>query len=838
MRSLPGLLCLLFFTICTNATTIKGRITDKHGEPVGFATIAQTGTTNGTSANAAGEYLLEVEEGRQTIECSLMGYQTQTKTIQVGRETISLDFVLEEQHYNIDEVIVTNGEDPAYEMMRQVIARRKQHADQIQTFSADIYLKGMLRTRSMPKKIFGFSITDSMKTEMGLDSSGSGIIYLLEELSQYQYKAPDKEYNRVISVRESGDPKGLGFATMPPITNIYDNNIKILEGLNERGFISPANNNAFLYYRFKFLGNYIENDKLISKIQVIPKRKFEPLFSGEVYVVENDWVFKAVNLTLTTTSQMNQLDTLRLEQSYTNLERDIWVIQSQVLYPTIRILGVDIAGNFITVYQHQKVNQPLQEQNQPRNIIASYESDANKRSSDYWDTLRPIPLDSAEHYDFQKKDSLYIIDKQKQDSLTDKPEYRYSLSHFFLSGPYIKVKKNTWSLNPLINMVAYNTVEGVYVSPTISWSHRFRKGNRLLATLSNRYGFSSGQYYYLAQLQYITTDTTISDRFWRLNLQGGNYIYQLNEKNPISPFLNELYTLLSGNNYMKLYAATGIRFKTDRHWGNGLATSIGLLWEDRNALFNTTQYTFTKRDEVHITPNQPAGIPAFEDHRAMVIDALIRYQPGWKYVQYPQYKMAIRGKAPIFTLRYTKGIPGVFNSKTDFDRWSLSIRHQLNMRLLGNIDYMLSTGGFLNKNYTGIPDRNHIYGNQTILANPFGSFQLAPYYRFTNTADIYGTVNATWHLGGLLSNKIPLFRRLNWFFIAGTNTLYINRKDYYSEVFFGLENIGYKLVRFGELQFVLGYESGRTQPDFGVRLGLGPIVDRLLGISKTGDTNR
>jgi len=836
MKSLTGLLCLLLYALCSGATTIKGRVTDKHGAAVGFATLAQVGTTNGTSANADGEYQLEVSEGSQTIECSLMGYQTLTKTIQVGKENITLNFVLEEQHYNIAEVVVTNGEDPAYEMMRQVIARRKQHADQIQTLSTDIYLKGMLRTRSMPKKILGFSITDSMKNEMGLDSSGSGIIYLLEELSHYQYERPSKEFNRVISVRESGDPQGLGFAKMPPITNIYDNNIKILEGLNERGFISPANNNAFLYYRFKFLGNYIENDKLISKIQVIPKRKFEPLFSGEVYVVENDWVFKAVSLTLTSESQMNQLDTLRLEQSYTNLNRDIWVIQNQVLYPTIRILGVDIAGNFVTVYQHQTVNQPLPDNNVSKKIVATYDSDATRQSPEYWDSLRPIPLDSAELYDFQKKDSTYAADIQKQDSLAGKPEYRYSLSHFLLSGPYIKVNKNTWSLNPLINMVAYNTVEGIHISPTLSWAHRFRKGNSFQAALSNRYGFSSRQYYYLASLNYSTSDTLVSDRFWRFRLQAGNYIYQLNEKNPISPFLNELYTLFSGNNYMKLYSGSGIRFRADRHWGNGFAASLGVLWEDRKALFNTTDYTFSKRHEVNITPNQPSGMPLFENHRAFVIDALVRYQPGWKYVQYPHYKMAIRGNAPVFTLRYSKGIPGVFNSKTDFDRWSLTIRHQVAMRLLGNIDYMLSTGGFLNKNYTGIPDRNHIYGNQTIIINPFGSFQLAPYYRFSNTADLYGSIHATWHLGGLLSNKIPLFRRLNWYFTAGTNTLYINSNNYYSEVFFGMENIGIKLVRLGEIHFVLGYESGKAQPDLGLRIGLGPLLERMLGISvNSGD---
>ncbi len=87
----------------------------------------------------------------------------------------------------------------------------------------------------MPTKIMGFSINvndeevANERTEMGLDSAGRGILYLLEEYTQYAYKAPNKEFTKVVSIRKACDPKGVGFATMPPITNIYDNNIPILE---------------------------------------------------------------------------------------------------------------------------------------------------------------------------------------------------------------------------------------------------------------------------------------------------------------------------------------------------------------------------------------------------------------------------------------------------------------------------------------------------------------------------------------------------------------------------------------------------------------------------------
>src|SRR5690606_135760 len=116
----------------------------------------------------------------------------------------------------------------------------------------EIYLKGSLSTRYIPDRILGIKLNEDdiaeMKKENGLDADGKGIIYLVEQFTKYYYKKPNKVYNKVMSVRESGDPKGVGFATMPPVINIYENNINIISGLNDRGFISPANSNAFHFY--------------------------------------------------------------------------------------------------------------------------------------------------------------------------------------------------------------------------------------------------------------------------------------------------------------------------------------------------------------------------------------------------------------------------------------------------------------------------------------------------------------------------------------------------------------------------------------------------------------
>ena len=119
-------------------------------------------------------------------------------------------------------------------------------------------------------------------------------------------------------------------------------------------------------------------------------------------------------------------------------------------------------------------------------------------------------------------------------------------------------------------------------------------------------------------------------------------------------------------------------------------------------------------------------------------------------------------------------------------------------------------------------DYNHFLGNQIITANDYlASFQLLPYYRYSNTARFFAEAHVEHHFNGMLTNKIPLFRRLNWNLITGTNAFYLNTKDSYIEVFAGLENL-FKIAR---IDFVWGFTSGGRSA-FEVRVGLRGIGGR------------
>ncbi|HQS56726.1 MAG TPA: DUF5686 family protein, partial [Sediminibacterium sp.] len=169
----------------------------------------------------------------------------------------------------------------------------------------------------------------------------------------------------------------------------------------------------------------------------------------------------------------------------------------------------------------------------------------------------------------------------------------------------------------------------------------------------------------------------------------------------------------------------------------------------------------------------------------------------------------------------TTGIEGLLGSNVNYTKWKVSVNDNLNLKLAGRLNYNFAVAGFLNDQKAFIPDYLHFQGNQLFLASNFlNSFQLAPYYQYSNQAKFNASGHIEYHLNGLLTNKIPGFKKLNWFFVTGASALHISPDQQYLETYFGIENI-FKVIR---IDFVQGFEKSGSKPT-GFRLSL-PLLSR------------
>ncbi|HEY6503270.1 MAG TPA: DUF5686 and carboxypeptidase regulatory-like domain-containing protein, partial [Chitinophagaceae bacterium] len=536
---LRSILCLCFslFSLLSFAGKISGKVTDDKGVPLPYASISIKGTTRGTTANSSGNYSITLSPGQYTLICQYVNYKREEKTITVTDDDQVVNFSLTVQQLTLSEVIVKKGEDPAYEIIRKAISKRSYYNNQVDSFTVDVYIKGLLRSRGMPNKVFGKKVERDGSD--GLDSLGKGILFLSESVTKVAFTRPDKIKYNVISSRQSGGGFGLSF---PFFINFYQNNVSVFDNnLNPRGFISPIADGAINFYKFRYEGSFIVDDKMVNTITVIPRRKNEPLFSGTIQITEDDWRIYSLDLQTTKAYSLELVDTLRISQMHSLVEKDIWKVKNQVVFLAVKMLGFDFTGNFVNVYSDYNVTPGFPKKYFDR-VLMKYDTAFNKKDSSYWDAVRPVALEQDEKRDFVFKDSLAKVTRdsfftrRNIDSLK-KNQKRISFLDIVWSGVnhnfYGKKRIINYSTRPLLVKLNYNTVEGIalVVDQTIRLSPRTGKADYSLTSVT-RYGFSNQHLNWYGDFTIHPRGLNSALRNRYLKFSGGKRTSQFNPETP------------------------------------------------------------------------------------------------------------------------------------------------------------------------------------------------------------------------------------------------------------------------------------------------------------------
>ena len=221
MRKCYCTIFLSLIVVSSFAQKIKGTVTDKSGAVLPYASVFIKETNKGTNANSEGKYSLKLTPGHYTLVCQYVGYRREEKPVTVSNEDIELNFILSIQELVLGEVVLKNGEDPAYQVIRNTIKKKAYYQAQLDKFQCEVYTKGQLRVRNYPKKIFG----QKVDFEDG-DTSKQKMIFLSETISRYSVDKPGKEKVEVISSKVSGQSNGFGLSA-PHFLSFYNNNVFI-----------------------------------------------------------------------------------------------------------------------------------------------------------------------------------------------------------------------------------------------------------------------------------------------------------------------------------------------------------------------------------------------------------------------------------------------------------------------------------------------------------------------------------------------------------------------------------------------------------------------------------
>ncbi|MFB2121176.1 DUF5686 and carboxypeptidase regulatory-like domain-containing protein [Parapedobacter sp. 2B3] len=806
-------------TVFVQAQTYRltGQVTDEQGNPVPFASIYPKGTTGlGTSANSEGIFKLSLAAGKHELVVRSVGYRQATEPITMDGDK-QIQISLPAEAYLLDEVVIGNGEDPAYAIIRQAIRQRKKHLHEATPYTANVYIKGVQRILQAPKKFLGVDI-DQIGREIGLDSNRAGIVYLSESESHITVQPPDDFREEMISSKFSGNNQAFSFNRAADLKlNFYENNQPIIDGLSPRPFISPIADNALGYYRYRLQGTTEENGLTIHKIDVSSRRKGEPLYQGDIYIVEDLWRIYGVNLQLTKTSGINLLDTLSIRQEFIPIDSTQWQ-PSNVRFDFVGgLLGFRMGGYFAAVYSGYATRPGIRKGT--FNEVLRIAEGVNERDSAYWATSRPLLLTDEERLDYVRKDSLQRRRKSKPylDSL-DRVSNQLKPQQLLTGYTYRnRASRSFLSFDGLAKSLLFNSVEGLALNYGMRYSRQVDTVlNRNFTFYGNiRYGFANKRPNGYAGISFPLGKGS-------LHVYGGSNVQDMNNRGSLPPLFNTISTTLFGRNYLKWYERTfgGVEWRYTLPANVHVTAST--VWENRLWLPNSTDYTFRERNKQYLTSNNPlvpeSDVPLFDENRALKVSLGLSYDFGTKYETYPHRRVYLPSRWPILSISYTKGLPQVLGSDVDYDLLVARLHKTgIGLGLYGRMSFDLRAGTFLNDKSLYYTDYRHFNGTRTLISDQqLTTFLLLDYYRHSSSGT-FAEAHGEYNLSTMLTGKVPLLRKLKLQEIIGLHYLHTLDTKHYGEFHAGLEWQRLRVIYARSFGSHLGL-SGKEAIRIGLRL--------------------
>lgn len=861
--------CFLLLATELNAlaTDVRGYVRSEEGSPLAFATIYIKETETGTTTNADGYYEVKLDPGTYHLTFQFIGYESVTKEVTVGTSYTELDVILKSQVMMLQDIKVYAGkEDPAYTIMRKAIAKAKFHTQQIDRYTAEVYIKGKGQLLDAP-----FFMRKTLEKE----GISEGRVFISESVSEIEYIRPNTYNEKVISVYTSGDDRN----TSP---NAYINGSFYEPEIAK--IISPLSPRAFSYYRFIYDGTFREKGYEISKIRVVPRSKGDNVFEGYIQIVEDYWSIHSLELSTTKLGIK-----FNITQIYKPVEDKAWLPVTHEFEVSGKVLGFEFEGEYLATVSNydieinpeldvelevidEKVEKNLadklegqfdKEENkevqelltegkevtgkQLKKIIKAYEkaereeqddpqvvsnrtykvdSLAYERDSTYWSKVRPVPLSKQELRGYHITDSIAEIERKESqgdtlDAKRDRSGFR--LHHILTGGRYNIGDKAYFRIH--FPDVQYNTVEGVNIDYKLSYGKTFKNKNWLSFGPTARYAFSREKFSGFWQTRYGFGEQAKRNT---IDLRVGRYINQFNNDEPIHPLVNSLMALLLERNYMKIYEKDFASLSYSKKLSDKVNFNIKAEYQERDQLYNNTDYRLFDRGGSGFTQNAPVNYnlldTSFPDHKALMAKFTMSYTPWVRYYIYNGKKRPIEGDAPTITLVYTKGVPDLLNSVVDYDLLELGAAYDFDIGVRGLVDMQLNAGIYLNDDEMYFMDYKHFMGNRTpvITSDPVGSFRLLDYYTFS-TADKYFSANLHYQFRKFLVTQIPLVRLSGireGFFV---NYLSTGELKPYTELGYGINYI-FRIIR---VEAVTSFYEGKYQ-DWGIRIGVATNLDDIF----------
>jgi hypothetical protein len=633
--------------------------------------------------------------------------------------------------------------------------------------------------------------------------------HLSEAQTISHWKFPSSYAEDVIGVNEfsKNKPSGSGASASVSISYgeseiipqqwAYDDNyvLKSLEGfheyniysrllyipsLSDKKILSPIGEGALISYSYDL--DSVDDSLGVKYYAITFKGMFpgEPLLKGKMVIRSSDWAVTSVTYGM----PRNCMKFFNDLEVTTHFEFDSSALAQPTSIELVYVIEEGLKRYYGTIYRESETWSAEVNEFKFTEEVRKYNAKAFDRDSSFWQSSRvkefnPLEMSYAKACDSLQ--TLYASDEYYNEIDSTYNAVRWIDFLLYGIGYRNRAKDYSFYINPLTMQVNPFGIGGYRHRIGGTYKKEFENAYTMEVEGEADYGFRNNDLRGKGGVGL----TYVPLKFVRTFVRFGDYYDMVNN-------YASLGSVFSRSNYVRTQTwSIAQRVEVV----NGLFAELTYDFSDQKPIINLLSDRWSQ--QVFGDVNTPLD---FQRYVKSEFKLEVKYRHKQKFIIKKGRKILLGSVYPDLKLVYRKGVPGLLNSEVDFDYIEIGLKHFKTIGRLGDMDWSVLAGSFVNKKNLRLLEHRYFRGSDLFFfSDPLNSFQLLG--PTLSTPNAFFRANYFHHFNGILLNKIPLLHRLKITEAAGAAMLSIPDENFHHVEFYaGLERIfriRRELFRFG-----------------------------------------
>jgi hypothetical protein len=671
----------------------KGKVVDsKSNEPLAFVNIIVNDGKYGGATDIDGSFHIKSNEEIHSLIFSYVGYEK--LRLEPSENLEKLRVALVSRAYDLSEVVILPGENPAHRIINQVIENRKYNdPENISSFSYTAYEKMIFTAETDTLKQTDSKVdTAEIRLKEFLDEQH---FFMMESVTKRKHLAPDKSYQKVIANRVSGfkDPLFIFLISQMQSFSFYKPMIQIFD----KNYINPISKGSLNKYFFLLEDTTYQDKDTVFIISFRPRinTNFDGL-KGLLYINTNGFAIQNV---IAEPSRNDGGIGIKIQQKYEFFDGKKWFpvqLNTDLTFGNITANNSKLIGKGKSYLRDIVLNEEFVKR-EFSNIEIDVDPNASFRSDDYWNQYRIDSLDKKEQKTYHVIDSLgkeYNLDKKA------------ATFEALLTG------KIPWGIVEFdINkFMRYNDHEGFYLGLGIHTSDRLSRFVKFGGYWG--YGFRDKSAKYGGDIMLnMHRNSELQLRFSYMNdlMESGGVEYFDKASNVLSNDMLRDFLLQRMDKQEMIKIDMGLRsFKYLK-----MNMALSQTWKEPvyNYFYGTSENKVTVGLDEYIFTEFTLGL---------------RYAYNEKFIRNSRKKISLGTNYPIILFQYTHGFDNFLDGQYSYNRYDFRLSKSIYIKYFGRSSVQLNAG-YVDENIpaTNLYNGHGSYRKFTIFApNSFATMRM------------------------------------------------------------------------------------------------------------------